>query len=141
MLSCLRTGEQYVQVARLKIVAVVLMQLNHSRRSTTLASGGSAIVSTGEDLMMSVKLPSRLMQCIGRRVRLYRLRAGMTAQELAEFSGITPLRILMFEAGKDTVSIQQLMCIANSLDVRLGDLVRGVAVYSPVYVWTIYPVQ
>ncbi|MCB0713812.1 MAG: helix-turn-helix transcriptional regulator [Ignavibacteriae bacterium] len=90
---------------------------------------------------MRAQHSSRLMQCIGQRVRLYRMQAGITAKQLAACSGVTPLKILMFEEGTDTVSMNELMRIADGLDVTLGDLLRGVALYSPVHVWTVYPVK
>ncbi|MCB0713114.1 MAG: helix-turn-helix transcriptional regulator [Ignavibacteriae bacterium] len=130
-----------VQTVWLKTVAVVTVQLEYSRRSTTLASGGFAIVTRPGRKMRNSIQSTQLRQCIGRRVRRFRLRAGITAQQLAMRSGTTFQKIQVVEAGTGRISMCHLLRIAKVLDITLGDLLRGVSVYSNVHVWSVYPVK
>lgn len=78
-----------------------------------------------------------LLRYIGQRVRVLRLQAGKTAQELAIQSGTIPVQIMTFEAGDGTLSMNHLLYIAHALGVSLGDILRGASAYSRVRVWSL----
>lgn len=86
---------------------------------------------------MRSRKSTRLLRYIGQRVRILRLRAGRTAQELAVQSGAMPIQILTFESGIAALSMNQLLCIAHMLGVSLGDILRGASAFSCVHVWSL----
>lgn len=62
---------------------------------------------------------------VGRRVRYYRARRGITQVVLADRAEVTRANLSRIENGKIEGGIRTLERIAKALDVRLRDLVDG----------------
>lgn len=71
--------------------------------------------------MLSV--PPSLLEAIGRRVRLQRLRVGMTVRETATASGLSTRFMSEVEAGRGNISIARLAALAEALGMPLQDVV------------------
>jgi transcriptional regulator with XRE-family HTH domain len=71
-----------------------------------------------------VPLPLRHRKLIGEAVRLYRKRASLTQEQLAERAELHPVYVGEVERGEQTVSIHALTKIAKALKVRLRDLIH-----------------
>ena len=67
--------------------------------------------------------PPRQRKLIGEAVRIYRKRAGLTQERLAEKADLHPVYVGEVERGEETVSVYALMRIARALGVRVRDLV------------------
>ena len=72
----------------------------------------------------------------GREVRRRRVALGLTLEELAERSGLTPNYIGTVENGRRDPSLSTVLSLANGLGVPAGELVGGVAELGPVAVET-----
>lgn len=59
---------------------------------------------------------------IGRRVRAFRLKRGLSQENLSELSGLTPAHFSHVETGNTKVSLPSLVNIANALEVTMDDL-------------------
>jgi len=70
-----------------------------------------------------VSTPPRQRKLIGEAVRIYRKRAGLTQERLAEKADLHPVYVGEVERGEETVSVYALMRIARALGVRVRDLV------------------
>gem|GEM_PF-804733 len=68
----------------------------------------------------------------GREVRRRRVALGLTLEQLAERSGLTPNYIGTVENGRRDPSLSTVMSLANGLGVPAGELVGGVAELGPV---------
>jgi XRE family aerobic/anaerobic benzoate catabolism transcriptional regulator len=66
-----------------------------------------------------------LLDALGRRVRLYRTRAGLTVRATAEAAGLSPRFLSDLEAGRGNISVLRLAALASALGVRLEDLVAS----------------
>lgn len=64
-----------------------------------------------------------LLTGLGRRIRMKRLRDGLTLRALATTAGISPRFLMDVEAGRGNISVRRLAAIANALGTELGDLV------------------
>jgi XRE family transcriptional regulator, regulator of sulfur utilization len=62
-------------------------------------------------------------EVLGEMIRLYRKRAGLSQEKLAEKAELHPTYISHLECGKKTISADALIRIAKALKVRLRDLV------------------
>ncbi len=60
---------------------------------------------------------------IGKRIREFRLKRGLTQAALAERSGIEPSNISHIERAATKLSLPTLVSIANALDATLDELV------------------
>jgi transcriptional regulator with XRE-family HTH domain len=63
---------------------------------------------------------------LGENLRRYRKRAGLTQERLAEKAGLSVVFLSLLENGWRDASIDSLLKLAKSLEVRLEDLVRGI---------------
>ena len=79
-----------------------------------------------------VPLPS----IFGREVRRRRVALGLTLEQLAERSGLTPNYIGTVENGRRDPSLSTVMSLAEGLGVPAGELVGGVAELGPVAIET-----
>lgn len=70
--------------------------------------------------------PPRQRKLIGEAVRIYRKRAGLTQERLAEKADLHPVYVGEVERGEQTVSVYALMRIARALGVRVCDLVADI---------------
>ena len=66
--------------------------------------------------------PSRF----GGNLRKIRKRPGLTQERLAEKAGLSVVLVLLLENGWRAASIDSVLRIAQSLEVRLEDLVRAI---------------
>ena len=63
---------------------------------------------------------------LGRRLRAFRMRAGLSQGQLAERSGVPRPTITVVEAGQQaSMSIENALKIADALGISLDTLVRG----------------
>ena len=62
---------------------------------------------------------------LGSRIRKLRLMACVSQQQVAKQLGISTQQMHKFEKGIDQVSAAQLLAVAQSLDVAVGDLFDG----------------
>src|SRR3954468_12797369 len=67
----------------------------------------------------------------GREVRRRRVALGLTLEQLAERSGLTPNYIGTIENGKRDPSLSTVMAIAAGLSVQAGELFGGVPGLTP----------
>lgn len=65
----------------------------------------------------------RLKQ-IGKQLKYYRRREGLTQEELAEIAGFSRSYYTEIETGKRNISILNLYRIANALDISLIDVLH-----------------
>lgn len=63
---------------------------------------------------------------VGKRIKLYRLKAGLTAKKLAEMIGVTPTTISHYEKDKRSPDLNTLRKLVAALGVKLGDLLSTV---------------
>ena len=63
---------------------------------------------------------------LGDAVRRHRKRAKLTQETLAEKSGLSVVFVSLLENGHRTVSVDALLRIARTLNVKLNDLVCGI---------------
>ena len=59
---------------------------------------------------------------IGKQIKIYRLRANLTQERLAERIGISPTHLSNIETGTTRVSLSTIISIANALSVTGDDL-------------------
>lgn len=59
---------------------------------------------------------------IGKRVKYFRKKQGLSQEALSEMSGLTPAHFSHVETGNTKVSLPSLVSIANALDVTMDDL-------------------
>lgn len=69
--------------------------------------------------------PDSLLTLLGRRIRLKRLRAGLTLRALAGAAAISPRFLMDVEAGRGNISVRRLAALADALGTDLGDLVSA----------------
>lgn len=60
-----------------------------------------------------------IRHAVGQRIKTFRLRRGMTQQDLADAAGITKANVCNIEAGKYSVGLDILNKIANALGVKI----------------------
>ncbi len=68
----------------------------------------------------------KLMKAFGRRVAEVRKSRGVTQQELAENIGMSVVAIAYIETGKRWARLGTLNKIANSLEVSVANLFKGI---------------
>jgi transcriptional regulator with XRE-family HTH domain len=68
----------------------------------------------------------RHRKAIGEGIRLFRKKAGLTQEKLAEAVDLNPKYIGEIERGEKIISIEALMRIAQAVKVPLCDFFRGV---------------
>jgi transcriptional regulator with XRE-family HTH domain len=59
---------------------------------------------------------------IGKRVKMFRQKQGLSQETLSEMSGLTPAHFSHVETGNTKVSLPSLVSIASALDVTMDDL-------------------
>jgi len=62
---------------------------------------------------------------IGRTIRALRLKKGWSQDVFGDRSGLNRAHVGEIERGESNVTIQTLKIIADTLDVRITDLVKG----------------
>jgi transcriptional regulator with XRE-family HTH domain len=71
---------------------------------------------------MRPKRDQDLNHAVGTRIRIARLRAGLTQERLAERLGVEPTTVYRFESGRRGVTLPMLLRIAAVLNVRAAEL-------------------
>jgi len=62
---------------------------------------------------------------VGGTVRALRLKKGWSQDEFADLSGLNRAHVGEIERGESNVTIQTLKIIADTLGVKISDLVKG----------------
>ncbi len=75
--------------------------------------------------------PDLAVLSFGREVRRRRKALGLTLEQLAERSGLTPNYIGTVENGRRDPSLSTVVALAKGLSLPAGDLLGGVADLSP----------
>ena len=70
--------------------------------------------------------PPRQRKLIGEAVRIYRKRAGLTQERLAEKADLHPNYMGRVERGEEHVSLAALRRIAHALKVHVAELVKDI---------------
>lgn len=73
--------------------------------------------------MRSAK-PDRVIRDVGRRVAEGRMRRGLTQEQLAEEAGVSLKYLQRVEAGKENLTVQSLVKLANLLRVEVIELFK-----------------
>ena len=63
---------------------------------------------------------------LGENIRLYRLKAGLSQEKLAEKADLHTNYVGDIERGEENVSVDALVRLASSLRVKVADLVHGI---------------
>lgn len=74
-------------------------------------------------------------KAIGKRIKIARIRAGITQECVADKIGITPQHVSNIETGNSSVSLATLVAIANLLYVSVDELLCDTVLKSK-YVFT-----
>lgn len=61
---------------------------------------------------------------IGKQIHKYRIRAGITQEQLAEIIDVSDPHISRIETGKTKPSLQTLVDLCNALDITIDDLMQ-----------------
>ena len=61
-------------------------------------------------------------KAIGKRVKIARINAEMTQEQLSERVSLSPTHLSNVETGTTKVSLTAIVCIANALNVTVDDL-------------------
>jgi XRE family transcriptional regulator, regulator of sulfur utilization len=67
----------------------------------------------------------RHRRLLGDNIRMYRKRAKLTQEKLAEMANLHPNYIGEVERGEKTVSVDALLRMAKAMNVPLSELVAG----------------
>jgi DNA-binding XRE family transcriptional regulator len=92
----------------------------------TCACGARLITDEGqvlacdvpEEVQESVYKP----QIIGKKIRKYREKAGMTQEQLSEYLDLTRMSVTNIESGRQHMSLRTFMIIADTLKVDVKEL-------------------
>jgi transcriptional regulator with XRE-family HTH domain len=63
---------------------------------------------------------------LGARIRALRLKRGLTQDEFADKSGLHRAQVGAFENGRMNITLASLHLVAQTLDVRIADLFKGI---------------
>lgn len=67
-----------------------------------------------------------VQRIVGNRIRKYRKDRGWTQDVFGDLSGLNRAHVGEVERGESNVTIQTLKIIADTLKVKIEDLVRGI---------------
>jgi len=67
-----------------------------------------------------------VQRIVGNRIRKYRKDRGWTQDVFGDMSGLNRAHVGEVERGESNVTIQTLKIIADTLKVKIEDLVRGI---------------
>jgi len=68
----------------------------------------------------------QIRKSLGENVRMFRKKAGLSQERLAERADLHPVYIGQVERGQKAVSVEALWKISRALDIRMSDLFRRV---------------
>ena len=72
-----------------------------------------------------------LKQMIGARIKEIRRKKGITQEQLSERMGINPKYLSSIERGKENPTLNTMISLAESLDVKIADLFSFLEVQDP----------
>jgi transcriptional regulator with XRE-family HTH domain len=73
-----------------------------------------------------VRLVPRHRKLVGETIRIYRKKAGLSQEELAELAELHPNYIGEVERGEYSISLDPLVRIAKALHVHVRDLIADI---------------
>jgi transcriptional regulator with XRE-family HTH domain len=62
-------------------------------------------------------------QAVGKRIRATRQAKGITQDQLADLTGLNRVHLYRLESGKQSMTLRTLKLIADTLGVRVRDLI------------------
>jgi transcriptional regulator with XRE-family HTH domain len=65
-------------------------------------------------------------RAVGERIRILRLKKGITQDQLAELTGLNRVHLYRLENGRQSMTLNTLKIIAETLEVRVRDLLGRV---------------
>jgi len=68
----------------------------------------------------------KIQRRLGARIRELRLKRGLTQDEFADKAGLHRAQVGAFENGRMNITLASLHLVAQTLDVRIVDLFKGV---------------
>jgi transcriptional regulator with XRE-family HTH domain len=68
----------------------------------------------------------QIQRRLGARIRELRIKRGWTQDEFADLSGLHRAQVGAFENGRMNITLASLHLIAQTLDLRIVDLFKGV---------------
>jgi len=77
-------------------------------------------------LLREVPHIPKYRQVLGEAIRTHRKQTGFSQEKLAEKAELHPVYISAVERGAKTISMDALMRIAKSLNLRVSDLTRDI---------------
>jgi len=60
---------------------------------------------------------------VGQRIKTIRQKKGITQDQLADLTGLNRVHLYRLESGKQSMTLHTLKLIADSLEVRVRDLI------------------
>lgn len=69
-------------------------------------------------------------KAIGKRIKIARIRVGLTQENVADRIGITPQHVSNIETGNSSVSLTTLVAMANLLNVTMDELLCDTLIKS-----------
>lgn len=69
-------------------------------------------------------------KAIGKRIKIARIKAGMTQESLCEIVNVSPSHMSNIETGTTKVSLTMIVNIANALSVTVDDLLCENLIYA-----------
>ena len=60
---------------------------------------------------------------VGRRIKAVRGKKGLTQDQLAELAGLNRVHMYRIETGQQSMTLRTLKIIADTLDVKMRDLI------------------
>jgi transcriptional regulator with XRE-family HTH domain len=75
--------------------------------------------------LYTMKIPKDLLVNIGKNIRFYRTRKGLSQKELADTIGVAPTQFNRLELGATNVSILTLVKVSKALGISLDVIVFG----------------
>jgi transcriptional regulator with XRE-family HTH domain len=63
---------------------------------------------------------------VGNRIQVLRREKGFTQDEFALRAGLNRTHLYRLESGKQSVTLRTLKIVADALDVKISDLVKGI---------------
>jgi len=70
---------------------------------------------------------SDITSTIGERIRIYRKKAGLTQERLAEKAGIHPTYVGQLERAEKNATLATIVKVANALDISLETLFEAIS--------------
>jgi transcriptional regulator with XRE-family HTH domain len=70
--------------------------------------------------------PDEFLQALGKRIRILRLTAELTQDDLAARTNMSRSFVSLIEHGAHGIDVVRLLRIAHTFDVRLSELIKSV---------------